>query len=204
MLSYFFLHKRIKISIFDLYFYYCITVAISNLNNLKGAIDFKCAVKSDVFEYSGSYPINTLITSGVLREMCFKHHDLRENWLTRRTLSAFITGFDKQLIKESQKYFSRSTNGSVWSERLTCPRGTFTQETQHVHEVKRSHTAVLSEGWGVTLWEKNYSDLPHSLQLKFIPSVLFLRYVTPPLPPTSPLQLSMEGTPTQSHERDSH
>lgn len=84
------------------------------------------------------------------------------------------------------------------------PRSTFRQETQHVRGQethKRSHTAVFSEGWGVTLGEKHYSDLPHSLQLKFIPSVLFLRYVTPPLPPTSPLQLSMEGTPTQSHER---
>lgn len=131
-----------------------------------------------------------LITSGVLSKMCFKHHDLRENGLTRFASSAFMTGYDKQLIKTSRSSaFDR--NGS--------------QETQHACEGqethKRSHTAVFSEGWGVTLGEKHYSDLPHSLQLKFIPSVLFLGYVTPPLPPTSPLQLSMEGTPTQSHER---
>ncbi len=87
----------------------------------------------------------------------------------------------------------RNISHGVWSERLTCLAAHLHKKrnTYEVKKHKRSHTAVFSEGWGVTLGEKHYSDLPHSLQ----------RYVTPALPPTSPLQLSMEGTPTQSHER---
>ncbi len=87
----------------------------------------------------------------------------------------------------------RNISHGVWSERLTCLEAHLHKKrnTYEVKKHKRSHTAVFSEGWGVTLGEKHYSDLPHSLQ----------RYVTPALPPTSPLQLSMEGTPTQSHER---